>query len=561
MLSFYAEIWQRGEANPINFLDSVEIGDTLNFGTQLHGGFANASFIVTGAVDRSYQRYRTYLGADVVVYDYKGSRIYEGEITKVGIVPSGISVEAAGHYIAAGLIYFDMIYFSIEATQNLIRNPSFENNVTDSWSLSAGSRAQYADAAYGSKCAQLTQPSSGSELKFYTNVVVSSDTEYTMSLWAKNIDVQGNVQVKIEQKDSGGSVIYTTAKTLNGLSTTSWVFFDQPFTTLSGAASVDVSVVCPTSSSQGSILVDAIMLEEKPYSTEYCDGSLGALYSWDGDAHNSTSQRQAFSYTVGDIIADCIDLMGSNGLWRGLKVFVTNADAVVGSQDFTDKKVKDAIEVALKFGYSEDSLRPAYFAIWDNKVPHLFPEPSFDQFPDWFVSKTMSSASESVSNSLDSVYNRVYAAYDNQNEGPSKTLPANDAISQFRYGIREGLVQNGSNPEGLAMAEALRDMALDRYKSPRQIYSLNVSGVVQHGSGHLDYPYKIRAGDTILITDADLLTALGGELVGQIKDGLLGFVVSTNYSASTNSVEIQLGTNDQSFEMAMGRLGLSGGLS
>lgn len=558
-MRFFVSIWQQAEINPQGHLDTVEISKSLSFGTQLNGGFANASFTVPGTKDQSYQRYRTYLGAAAVIFDQYGDRIYEGKVTKVAKVSEGLRVDLSGYYTEADNLFFDMIYIASEATTNLVVNPSFEVNVTDGWSITGGTRTRVTtEYLYGSACAKLTQITGG-ETKFFATINVSPNSEYTMGVWVKNLDVQGTCQMKIEQRNSGGSIINTSAKTLVGLSTSSWVFLDQTITTLPTAASVYISIVLPANPSPGSLYVDGIQFENKSYSTEYCDGSLGPLFSWAGTAHNSISSRQAYSATVGDVVKDCVDLMSSS--WSPIEVFLSDADAVVDTQDFTDKKVKDGIETALKFGYSESDLRPVYFAIWDNRIPHLFPEPFPDDIPDWFVSTKTMGSDEEISQSTDGIYNRVFAAYDNQNSGPSKTLPAEDTVSQYRYGIREGLVQNGNNPEGLAMAESLRDMALERFKAPRQLYTLSISGLVRHNSGYLTFPYKIRAGDTVMITDADIMSTLGAEIGGLAKYGLFGFVVKTEYSSEDNSMKIDFGTSDVSFETVMSRLGLSGGLS
>lgn len=558
-MKFFASIWQQSEKVTQSFLDTVDVTRSLSFGTQLNGGFTQASFKISGTRDVSYRRYRTYLNGEVVIFDEHANRLFEGRISKISKTSEGVQVDVSGHYMDADNLYFDMIYTAVEATTNLIVNPSFEVNITDGWTITGGSRLRVTtEYLYGSACAKLTQISGG-ETKFYSTINVSPSQEYTFGLWAKALDIQGNCQIRIEQRDSGGSVIHTSSKTLSGLSTSSWVFYDQTVTTLSNTASVIVSVILPASASPGSLFVDGVQFENKPYSTEYCDGSLGPLFSWSGTAHNSISNRQAFSATVGDVVSDCVDMMDYT--WASIKVFLSDADALVDTQDFTDKKVKDAIETVVKFGYSESDLRPVYFAIWDYKIAHLFPEPTFDDIPDWFVSVKSLGSEEEISQSTDGIYNRVYAAYDNQNDGPSKTLPADDIISQHRYGIREGLVQNGNNPEGIAMSESLRDMALERFKAPRQVYSLSISGLIRHNSGHLTYPYKIRAGDTVLITDADIISSLGGDVSGFAKYGLFGFVVKTDYSADSNTLQIDFGTSDVSFETVMSRLGLSGGLS
>lgn len=375
-MKLYASIWKDYTEDSLWFIGSFDVTRTLSFGTQLHGGFANASFSVPGARDRSFDLYRRTLGAHVVIFDMYGRRIYEGSVSNSALAAEGVTFDLVGYYSRASRKLDDRIY------------------------------------------------------------------------------------------------------------------------------------------------VDA-------------------------------------NTTVYDIIRDSVEYITD---WNQKFAFVSDADYIVGAQDYTDKKVSEAIESVLKYGYQEADLRPVYFALWENRMGYLFPEPTPSTYPDWMISVANVADSTGLSMSLDQVYNKVYAVYDDQGQGVSKTTAAEDKLSQGRFGVIEGVVQNGGSPEGLALATDLRDMALERYKYPRQVLNLTARGFIRRGSGGYEYPYMVRAGDFILFTDLDMVTAQAGDLKGQAAQGISGFVLSTNYSADDNSVQIDFGSSDIKLETLMSRLGLSGGL-
>jgi hypothetical protein len=555
-MRLFASIWRSYTEAEIGHIEMVEVTRSLDFDTQLHGGFASASFDITGPQDKTWQRQRVLLGGHVVIFDHLGRRIYEGQIVDVSRVEVGLKIKAMGYYQQADNIFFDMIYPAVESTTNRIPNPSFEVDVTG-WTVIFGSLARTTlQARYGSASAQVTLSGSGAKIGVYVGELVAGGN-YTFSLFVRNVDTANVPKIQIEELNAGSSIIRTSEKILNGITDGAWVRFELSIEALPDAVNANVWVVA--SAGTGSFLIDGVQFEAKAYATPYCDGSLGTGHSWSGTAHNSTSSRIYFSATIGQVVSDAVDLIPS---WQKVKFSFSEATAFVDSQDFTDNKVKDGLEAVLGFGYKENDFRPVYFVVWEYRVPTLFVEPDNTVYPEWFVpASSISGGAPGVSVSLDNVYNRVYAAYDNQNEGPSKTLPANDLLSQERYGLREGLVQNSNNPEGIVLAQSLRDMALARFKYPRQIYSLDISGLVQHGAGWTDFPYRIRAGDRIVIKNQDVISAHATIMAGEAGQGVIGFVVRTSYSAASNTVKVDIGSDDPVFETLMSRLGLSGGLT
>lgn len=556
-MKIHAVIWQDYDETAFGFLDSVDVTSTVTFGTQLHGGFAGASFVVPGAQDKTFLRYRLYLAGHVVLYDFYGRRIYEGEITDVKPSKVGLKVTAAGYFMKGANIFFDMVYNSYAATTNYCKNPSFEVNVTDSWSTSGGGSVARITTDYkiGGASAEMTPPGSGT-LTYYFTVSVSAETDYTYSIYLKDNSLQGPVTMLIDE-DNGGGVTETHTKTIQNVPDTHWARYAISITTNADTT----SVVCKVriESGGGKLRVDASQYEPLGYASTYCDGSLGAYHSWTGTAHNSSSLREGWSSTAYAILKDVVDLIPE---WRdGAYSHMKATDIMVGAQDFTDRKGKEAVEAMMGYGYKEDELRAMYFAIWNHRIPFVIPEPTSTQYPNWFVSAMNVVEGDPVGMSTRDVFNKVYAIYSTSEAGSSKTVAAEDAISQGKYGTREGLVQNSSTAEGLAMGEDMRDMALEHYKYPRQTYQLRVKGLIKSGIGGYEYPYIIRAGEMIVLTDLDAFSSEGGTLYGIAGRSSYGFVLRTKYTASSNMTVIDIGSVDHRFDISMARLGLSGGLS
>lgn len=556
-MKLFAWVWASYSESGTRFLENLDVSDSVSFGTQLHGGYSKCSFEVAGHKDTSAQRYRRFLNAHVAITDFLGRRVWEGFVRTTSLGDKGLKVDAIGYYAKASNLFFDNIYVAVEATTNLVYNPTFEVNITDGWSLINGTvERDTGDAKYGSACAKLLPPTTGDPQRYGVYIGASALTSYAVSLYLKNVSYAGAVSIMIEEIASGPTIINTTEHTLT--LSTDWVRQAVEFETVANVIAFNMWVKAEAHPDAGYFRVDAVQVEQKGYVTPYCDGSLGALYSWSGTAHNSPSSRQAWSASVYDVVKDCIDMIPE---WNKSYALVSRSDYWVGTRDYTDKKVKDAIEDVMKFGYDENDLRPIYFALFNDRIPTLFAEPQPTNYPDWLISSSsIVGGMAGITLSMDDVANRVYSVYDSTDAGTSKTLPSEDMLSQSRYGIIEGLVNNGNNPEGLALAEDLRDMALAKYKYPRQVYEFEITGFVQHQSGFYEYPYRIRAGQQILVIDSDYVTATASSMQGQAAHGLNGFVMATEYDAAAHSLRLTVGSLDASFEILMSRLGLSGGL-
>lgn len=278
--------------------------------------------------------------------------------------------------------------------------------------------------------------------------------------------------------------------------------------------------------------------------------------------------------TLFDVVQDAIDLIPS---WKGItdravynsadyNLMVT--DPETGNDlplDFTDMKIREALERCLGYGWSESYPVPAYLALYENGVVQLIRQfdPSFYETRRGLITIYKHNIVGDIASSLslNEVRNRIFAVYANAGEGPSKTTAANDVNSQGKYGVIEGLLQNGGNDEGITMANSLRDYALSVSAFPRSEISFSVTGLITRESGWFDNPWMIRAGDVILFADIDLIyTDEPTTLRQESKSKYQVLVTSTSYSQSSNQTSITVGATDSQLEIMMSRLGLSGGI-
>jgi hypothetical protein len=76
----------------------------------------------------------------------------------------------------------------------------------------------------------------------------------------------------------------------------------------------------------------------------------------------------------------------------------------------------------------------------------------------------------------------------------------------------------------------------------------------------IDYPWRIRAGDVIMLADLDPLLANIDEPFCDASSGITGLVLQTNYSWEDNSLRIEVNNKDGRYESLLARLGISGSL-
>lgn len=192
-------------------------------------------------------------------------------------------------YSAAGTYYIDQVCMQTGASavydearsidiflnpqkSNLIKNPSFETNVTDSWTATGSptitQNADVSALAYsGIKSAKVVATSAWT-LKSNT-MPITRGLFYTASGLFK---ATTNLTVSLVARNSGGTIVGTNSTSVLGTAVnwsgfTSTVLTDA---TLSTASTYEIVF----SGGSGTFYLDCIQFEKSPTATDYFDGSL-----------------------------------------------------------------------------------------------------------------------------------------------------------------------------------------------------------------------------------------------------------------------------------------------
>lgn len=109
-MRFFVSVYSSYNFSSGDLLATFDVSDSVQFGTQLHGGFSDISFSLQGGKWASMLRYRGYLAKYLRLYDDYGRCLFEGEITSTTPSQDGIDVRGLGLYYKAkhelqGLIY------------------------------------------------------------------------------------------------------------------------------------------------------------------------------------------------------------------------------------------------------------------------------------------------------------------------------------------------------------------------------------------------------------------------------------------------------------------------
>lgn len=259
--------------------------------------------------------------------------------------------------------------------------------------------------------------------------------------------------------------------------------------------------------------------------------------------------------TAGDVIQDCIDLVPE---WNvGVNVFQMNIP--VGAQDYNDEqKVNTMIQEMLKPGYTSSTIVAAYIAVYNKGTVEIIHEAKPYGGSDFTLASGSGGSRIAVALDISKVFNKIYALYDDTAEdsvGPTMyPIPAEDLASQWKYGVREGVLNVGEF--GLGIGLDLRDMAIQRYAQPYSSGSATSDGFIRDNSGAYLPNYMLRAGDFVMVVNNDE-NAVGHDFNESVATG---FVTGTNYNASSGSNKVAISTGDKKLEYLLARLGLSGGL-
>lgn len=548
---------------------SIDVTKTLKFGTQLNGGFSYAEFLVDMLEDAAAIFHKAFLGAHVIVTDSTSARLYEGFISRTETVDEGIQVYSDGHWLKGKKIYFDMIYVSRPEAYNLVTNPSFEYFVHTSiysfpgWYLYQGINqndifAYDTDKYVGTYCVRIHQDRNN-EVILCDNIPVNSGETYTLSFYAKKLSQLNRdpyVQVWDYYDTTNGKL---AEMQVTGLATTWWQRYQVTFTATSSQVIIMLLVQSRNTNNDSanySWLVDAVQVESASTATPYFDGSSSGC-SWTGSANDSISHRPAEYIPAYQMIKDAVEMMDDE--WGPLFYDYEGCDYPNTSIDFSNVKVSDAIEKVLENGYSDTGeIRQVYFALWNNRIAYIIPEP-YDNKPKWIAgSAHIIKGSERSSFSLENVYNRIWGVYSDGDYGPVKTAyPAESDESQYLFGEMEGMIQANQAELG-TVAFDLQDLAMKKYRMPRRNRSVEIINVLDAAGVELP-PYLVRAGDVISIAATNDPIAFQEQFFSnEDYQTYTGFIIKTEYDASEGVNKIYFNDADTSIEAIFGRLGLSG---
>jgi hypothetical protein len=185
------------------------------------------------------------------------------------------------------------------ATTNEVENPSFENNVTDGWTLTNGARAQTTDQSlWGSYSLEHTADAALVSTMTSSAISLADGASITASTWAYRGTTTplGNISIRDTTTPDTRATTALTAD-VSG----EWERLIATWTNTTGGA-VNVVIWLRNTTADGASIIywDGVQAEPHDYATTYCDGDQDGC-EWAGTAHNSTSDRSALSRAGGRV--------------------------------------------------------------------------------------------------------------------------------------------------------------------------------------------------------------------------------------------------------------------
>jgi len=180
-----------------------------------------------------------------------------------------------------------------EETTNLITQPSAEV-ANSAWVAGAGTLTRVSTNQYkGVYSFQYTPTTSVNDGVYYTPLSLTINNFYTAQVKFKGAP---GIPYKIYFATSAGTLIGTETRfTGNG----AWQHIEVTHYDTVGASTRRLYITKDNSASVAPFLFDAVQVENKAYSTIYCDGDQGFGHSWLGLPDQSQSFRASFSRTGG----------------------------------------------------------------------------------------------------------------------------------------------------------------------------------------------------------------------------------------------------------------------
>jgi len=237
-------------------------------------------------------------------------------------------------YSAAGTYYIDQVCMQTGASavydearsidiflnpkkSNLIKNPSFETNVTDSWTATGSptitQNADVSDLAYsGIKSAKVV--ATGAWTLKSNTMSITRGLFYTASGLFK---ATTSLTVSLVARNSGGTIVGVSTTSVLGTAA-NWSEFTSTILTDATTSTASTYEIV-FSGGSGTFYLDCIQFEKSPTATDYFDGSLPSDFGavWEGTAHNSFSHLYPTKpQKIQRLGKTLVDWVPQNTFWR-----------------------------------------------------------------------------------------------------------------------------------------------------------------------------------------------------------------------------------------------------
>jgi len=192
----------------------------------------------------------------------------------------------------------------ISNTTNYALNPSFEVNITNDWYADDGTGGTISQsstyAKYGTYSVKMTGASDQMYIASITSTVVATGSTVVASAWVRTSTAAASKAILLIQENDDDytqfSLVYNTVA-----SGTGWERLTAYWTNSGASENVRVVLLDHYYSAEA-VYWDGVQIEVYPTyvytsASEYCDGSLGTGYAWDGTAHNSISTLTGCHWT------------------------------------------------------------------------------------------------------------------------------------------------------------------------------------------------------------------------------------------------------------------------
>lgn len=200
------------------------------------------------------------------------------------------------------------------AATNLIRNPSFEANVTDGWTLTGTGAAVALATGYpwvGARNAKITAASSGNAVLYSNNIALANGaTIYGQCRLTRFSSASCDITIYDATNTTTRATAEPASNGVPELVTVSWT------NNTGGDVNVQLRIRNKMADGTTNIHVDACQME-LTQETTYLDGDMTGGYYWNGVPHNSASTRRAEEATGGLLLNLATDLDFVPSAWDG----------------------------------------------------------------------------------------------------------------------------------------------------------------------------------------------------------------------------------------------------